>query len=259
MGQLKLYPCLEEVLAFHSYFEKVDALYKFDRGINKDNMFGDNVEYYKQIGLQNGHTGQDISCQRGVNVVASIKSWVREEHDDIQDINAGYGVVLVSTEPYVWLDGEEAYVKTIYWHNYKNLVELGDIVEVGQPLGLSDSTGFSTGDHVHFGLKKCDKDGNTLNHGNGYFGAVNPYPYWAYWDLTNMHVCSESCKLNTDLKMDLAYQGLLKRKPDEEGKKFWWDKCVFTFMDEAMKQSEYVGITRIVQIGKYVLQLAKKL
>ena len=96
-NKLKLFTPLKEVAAFGSYRERVDAFYKFDRGVNKSNMFGANVEMYlKWIGIRGGHNGLDIACYEGAKVVASHDGWIREEHDDIWDKDAGFGVVLVS-------------------------------------------------------------------------------------------------------------------------------------------------------------------
>ena len=54
----------------------------------------------------------------------------------------------------------------------------GQEVKCGDLLGLGDSTGLSTGDHLHFGLKPCNKDGVSSNEGNGYFGAIDPIPFY---------------------------------------------------------------------------------
>jgi hypothetical protein len=66
-------------------------------------------------------------------------------------------------------------------------VKLGDYVRKGDFIGLADNTGFSSGDHVHFELKPVSfttpvnktKDSDLTNtlQTNGYYGAVDPYPY----------------------------------------------------------------------------------
>lgn len=260
--KLRLYPCLEEVLAFGQYPEKVDALYKFDRGINKQNMFGDNVEYYKQVGLENGHNGIDICCRNGTKVLAPFNSWVLEEHDDEEDRNAGFGVVLVSDKSYNWLNGSTSHAKVVLWHNLKNLVEVAKEgkteVETGQDIALADNTGFSTGPHVHFGLKQCSELGKTKNWDNGHRGAIDPYPYLDYWNLNMEHTCNENCKLNTDAKMDVLYEFGFSRKPDESGREFWKEQCVWTFLDRATKEKEHEKVTKILKIGNFVIQWVKK-
>ena len=41
-------------------------------------------------------------------------------------------------------------LETIYSHNFKNLVQSGDTVKAGQPVGLTGRTGRATTEHVHF-------------------------------------------------------------------------------------------------------------
>lgn len=40
--------------------------------------------------------------------------------------------------------------KTLYGHNQKNLVKVGDKVKTGQPIALLVSTGNASGPHLHF-------------------------------------------------------------------------------------------------------------
>ncbi len=249
MEKLRLFTPLRKVKSFGSYEEVVDAFYKFDRGVNKTNMFGANIEYYKKIGLKNGHTGIDISCLDGTEVVASHDGWVKEEHDDEKDRNAGFGVVLVSNDPYEWPDGSIAYLKTIYWHNKENRVSQGESVKRGQTIALSDNTGFSTGPHLHFGLKKCDKQGNTQDWGNGYLGAVDPYPHIQYWEDDMPEPIIDEEMLN------LLYEFGFNRKPDTE---YWKDKSIKQFLKDAISQPEHKSLIRSFNVGRIVIKLFKK-
>jgi hypothetical protein len=85
-----------------------------------------------------------------------------------KDRNAGLGVELT--------DGQH---KTIYWHLDKTMVDLKQSVKAGEVIGLGGTTGFSTGPHLHFGLKEVDSKGVTVNHNNGFLGAIDPSPYFA--------------------------------------------------------------------------------
>lgn len=252
MEKLKLFPPLKQVLAFHSYPEIVDAFYKFDRGINKGNLFGANKDYYfKNIGLEGGHNGLDISCKQGTEIVASHPGWVLEEYDDKQDIKAGFGVVLVSNDEYEWLDGSKSHCKSIYWHNKENTVKVGEKVGIGQILAKADSTGFSTGDHLHFGIKQCNKSGNTHDLDNGHQGNVDPYPYLQYWDLNKMD--KNDCEIDDEL-LELLYQFGFNRKPDVQ---FWKYKSVKEFLKNAISQPEHQSYISAWKLGNYIIKFFK--
>ena len=69
--------------------------------------------------------------------------------------------------------------KTIYYHLLSFSTSVGQRVFAGDLIGLADNTGtMSTGDHLHFGLKLISPSGKTLNHENGYFGAIVPYFFY---------------------------------------------------------------------------------
>jgi len=105
--------------------------------------FGANPQYYRRFGLP-GHEGVDIRALMNTPIYSSA---------------AGH-VYLVREEP-----GSHAYgihirirhlggYKTIYAHLSRALVKVGDEVEVGERIGLADSTGNSSASHLHLTLKK---------------------------------------------------------------------------------------------------------
>jgi hypothetical protein len=83
--------------------------------------------------------------------------------------NKGYG-------KYVTIENSE-YEVTLA-HLFKFSVDLGEHIKVGQEIGKADSTGFSTGHHLHLTLKT-----KPIQNNNGYFGAVDPEPYLGGGDL----------------------------------------------------------------------------
>jgi len=90
------------------------------------------------------HGGVDIGCPKGTNIYA-----------------ANDGTVVTSTYVnsygnYVMVDhGGNVY--TLYAHMSKRLVSKGDKVKRGQVIGKVGSTGYSTGPHLHFEIRKNGK------------------------------------------------------------------------------------------------------
>ena len=95
-----------------------------------------NYGYRKRFRRQ--HKGIDINANRGDTIRAAFDGKVRITEFQ----KGGYGNVVVIRHP----NGLE----TIYGHHSKNLVQAGDIVKAGTPIGLAGRTGRSTGVHLHF-------------------------------------------------------------------------------------------------------------
>lgn len=139
--------------------------------------FGVNGEWYRQNGINiAGHNGLDFFAYHGQPIKAAHDGEVVYAGMDAKE---GVGVVLRTNELREYKD-QEVYFKTIYWHLIKNIpVKVGQKVKVGEVIGYADNTGFSTGDHLHFGLKPQLKGENdwtwvNLEQDNGYMGAINP-------------------------------------------------------------------------------------
>lgn len=126
-----------------------------------------------------GHNGLDLRAPRWTPVYASREGRVVEVETEVE---RGLGVGILHG-PY-----SNKYYKTRYWHLAAIDVHLDERVMTGQLIGYADSTGFSTGDHLHFEIKETDNKGNTLNNGNGYFGAVNPLPLMYPDEARGVHV-----------------------------------------------------------------------
>lgn len=102
-------------------------------------------------GYRNFHRGIDIACYYNTKIVA-----------------ANSGVVIVagwhySYGNYIIIDhgGKKA---TVYGHNTKLLVKVGQHVKKGQVISLSGSTGESTGPHLHFEVRENGVVVNPLNY-----------------------------------------------------------------------------------------------
>ncbi len=93
------------------------------------------------------HTGIDIACGMGHNIVAAADGVVvisgnHTAYGKYISINHGGGVV------------------TLYGHNSQLLVSVGQTVKKGQTIAKAGSTGWSTGPHLHF---EVIINGSTVN------------------------------------------------------------------------------------------------
>ena len=135
---------------------------------------------YKSVYSQmKGHNGLDVIAHRWQPVYAAHDGVVEELETEA---DRGLGVGIVTSQRYRCAEtGVPEFFKTRYWHLVAIQVKLGDRVRPGSLIGWADSTGISSGDHLHFELKPVAKNKrgqweNVLQ-SNGYFGAVDPTPY----------------------------------------------------------------------------------
>jgi len=96
------------------------------------------------------HTGLDIASPYGRSINSADKGEVI--YSGWWD---GYGKSVV-------IDHGRGYT-TVYAHMSRVYVRAGDVVEQGQLIGLVGSTGFSTGPHLHFEIRKDGKPINPYN------------------------------------------------------------------------------------------------
>jgi len=135
--------------------------------------------YRDQLGMD-GHNGIDVQAYRGQEVRAAHDGTVTFAGEDG---SAGYGVVIRTDKLYEYKNGL-SYFKSIFWHLKSDgiMVRAGQKVKIGDVIGLANSTGMSTGDHLHFGLKpiyqgEADWQWANQEQDNGYKGAIDPAPY----------------------------------------------------------------------------------
>jgi murein DD-endopeptidase MepM/ murein hydrolase activator NlpD len=139
------------------------------------------LDWYKEHGIDfKGHAGIDMLASHGQPVYAAHYGEVVYAG---MDSNEGYGVVIRTTEPCQYAGGI-AYMKSVYWHLIKDIpVKVGQKVDAGDIIGYADSTGLSSGDHLHFSIKpqmKGENDWTWMNieQNNGYFGNIDASPYF---------------------------------------------------------------------------------
>jgi murein DD-endopeptidase MepM/ murein hydrolase activator NlpD len=105
--------------------------------------FGENPDLYRRWGLP-GHEGIDFKAPVNSNIYACADGYVYLAHDGSD--NHSYGI-------HVRLRHADGF-STIYAHLNQALVHAGQNVRAGDPIGLADGTGNSTGGYVHLTLKK---------------------------------------------------------------------------------------------------------
>ena len=104
------------------------------------------TQYYGKTPYTSCHTGIDYACPTGTPILASEDGTV--VHSGW--LNGGWGYCVIIQHP----DGNA----TLYAHLSECKVKTWDKVKKGQVIGLSGSTGNSTGPHLHFEARKTWND-----------------------------------------------------------------------------------------------------
>lgn len=102
------------------------------------------------------HDGLDIAAPEGTSVFAAHAGTVIYSDNEL----SGYGNLIILRDP--------KGLTTIYAHNSKLLVDLGDRVRRGQEISRVGSTGHATGPHLHFEVRTRDSKGRYV--------AIDPAP-----------------------------------------------------------------------------------
>ncbi|MBI5484208.1 MAG: M23 family metallopeptidase [Deltaproteobacteria bacterium] len=102
---------------------------------------GFGMRVHPRYGRRQFHSGIDLSAERGTPVhatadgIVSFSGWSKGS-GNIVVIEHGHGL------------------STVYAHNTKNLIKVGQTVKRGQEIATTGSTGVSTGPHVHYEIWK---------------------------------------------------------------------------------------------------------
>ena len=95
------------------------------------------------------HAGIDLAAELGEIVYATADGVV---------VAAGYDPLLGN---YAKLEHDYGF-STVYGHLQSCAVVVGDTVRIGRVLGRAGSSGRSTGPHLHYGIRKYDKEQDPL-------------------------------------------------------------------------------------------------
>jgi murein DD-endopeptidase MepM/ murein hydrolase activator NlpD len=132
---------------------------------------------YAHFGMS-GHNGTDLRAGEQ-NVYASLEGVVVEK----QGVPArGLGLGILTSQQYD-LDGNGVhFLKIRYWHLKTMYREVGDVVKPGDLIGVSDNTGYSSANHLHFEGQPMDKDAGGHPYlafpSNGIGAAIDLEPYF---------------------------------------------------------------------------------
>lgn len=102
-------------------------------------------------GASTDHKGVDIGAASGSDILAAASGTVT------------ISTYSVSAGNYIMIDHGGG-VSTVYMHCSSRLVSVGDEVKQGQVIGKVGSTGYSTGPHLHFGIRANGAYVNPLTH-----------------------------------------------------------------------------------------------
>jgi hypothetical protein len=105
--------------------------------------FGANPHIYTRFGMP-GHEGLDIRALMNTNIYCCADGEVYMVHTNPR--THAYGI-------HVRVRHKDGY-KTVYGHLAQPLAKVGQEVSAGQVIGKADSTGASTGSHLHLTLKR---------------------------------------------------------------------------------------------------------
>lgn len=210
------------------------------------------TKFYPEIGLK-AHNGQDWSAYHGEPIYFPAVSDPAVTWKVINEVDAdgGIGVNVYSQQPIpfdtlpVYDEGAFKMIRNQYdtlggklfpmfkfWHLLSPAVPDGTLVKAGDLIGYGDSTGASSGDHLHWSMKihggSVQGFGFSIDSDNGYTGALDQTQYYEnkfILDVTKpSFVFTKSMKLG-DVNTDVGVmQALLVRhgfmqpfKSDEVG------------------------------------------
>lgn len=131
----------EEIAAVMSIFSDSESLVAPVHG-RITSYFGERTDPIS--GENDMHNAIDIAVKEGTCVAAANDGIVTETG---YDSTKGH---------YIWLVHKNG-TETFYCHNSQILVNEGTVIRAGETIAFSGNTGYSTGPHLHFAIKKDGK------------------------------------------------------------------------------------------------------
>ena len=141
--------------------------------------FGERPEVYKQFGLK-GHSGLDYTGPvKGalVPIYSPIRGVVAEIGNQG---TAGYGLFIRLRSLDMDDQGRKQEVVLAHLSDVSKKLKLNMYVPLYDEIGRMGNTGFSTGPHLHWGLRFLNSFNAVLNYDNGFKGYVDFEPFVFY-------------------------------------------------------------------------------
>jgi murein DD-endopeptidase MepM/ murein hydrolase activator NlpD len=142
--------------------------------------FADNPQIYGQWGLP-GHEGIDMRAPYGQEIIAVWDGKVSRVEN-----NTAYGYSIRLRHEIEFPGGEKVEYETTYAH-FLRMPEhrVGDKVVQGETVGLADSTGNSSGHHLHLSLKQFNHPELRPPMENEYpHNFIDPTPFFEWLEYT---------------------------------------------------------------------------
>lgn len=169
------------------------------------------VPFYEALGMD-GHNGEDEATYFKSPCFFPVMAECTWKAKEDFDFDGGIGLdVFSDTAIYIgrlpkqtgsqaraeWKKNKKhLYVKFRFWHAQSNIVKTGQAVSTSDRIQLCDSTGASSGHHLHWSMKFVNSRGRTLDKNNGYYGAVD-FSRW-YVDTFILDIFEKKPKLSTE-------------------------------------------------------------
>jgi murein DD-endopeptidase MepM/ murein hydrolase activator NlpD len=175
-------------------------------------FFGETLQDYSRYGLPS-HNGEDLITLYDDPILAMHDGIVLRDEPSVSGGN------------WIWLWGE-GFI-TVYMHNHLLRVKKGEVVKAGEAIALSDTTGNSTGNHVHIGLYKADAKGNIVRD-NPWEGAMPIF--------NNPNIILKDT-IMTLTREEIVNQYILTRRyyPSDEEVSYWTGKELLAMQKVMMK------------------------
>lgn len=180
--------------------------------IRMTQQMGQHMLNYGQFNLA-GHNGIDLACIKGTPVVAPCRMWTTWVNSD----DRGYGLHIFAETETKELNGDAYKLELVFGHFDSVVAQSAHWYEKGDLIGYVDSTGFSTGDHLHFGTRPLYRlpNGNfkQMFMDNGYKGYTDPEDFitthivWDWRELTDPVIIKDSFMKDNEKKIIIEGDG----------------------------------------------------